>query len=106
MNINNKLPGAERQTRQREAVARVFARAGRPLTPAEVLGAARKTVRGLGLATVYRTVKLMAGEGALKVVKLPGEPVRYEPTGSRASSPLPVRGRAGRSIRSAVVPAR
>jgi Fur family ferric uptake transcriptional regulator len=82
MSINKKSIGMERKTRQREAVMRVFEKMGRPLTPGEVLAAARRTVRGLGLATVYRAVKLLAGMNVLKVVKLPGEPVRYERAGS------------------------
>ncbi|MBU1694744.1 MAG: transcriptional repressor [Verrucomicrobia bacterium] len=68
----------KRITRQRMALLRVFEQGVRPLTPREALMAARRSVQGLGLATVYRTAKLLTSEGLLKTVELPKEPVRYE----------------------------
>ena len=35
----------------------------------------------LGLATVYRNIRRLTDEGQLHVVKLPGEPDRYEVAG-------------------------
>jgi Fur family ferric uptake transcriptional regulator len=68
----------ERSTRQNAAIRRAIADAGRPLSPAEVLEAARGEVAALGLATVYRNLKALLDEGAVQVVTLPGEVARYE----------------------------
>ena len=81
MSINNKIRGMERSTRQRQALVRLFERGTRPLTPQEALTGARKSVKGIGLATVYRAVCLLTAEGFLKAVELPGEPTRYERAG-------------------------
>lgn len=56
-------------------------RAAGPLTPREIHDAATSRVSGLGLATVYRTLRLLAGEGLIEVVDIPGETPRYEPAG-------------------------
>jgi Fur family ferric uptake transcriptional regulator len=69
----------ERQTRQRAAIRTAIAAAGRPLSPAEVLAAARREVPGLGMATVYRTLGALLEEGAVVAVDLPGAAPRYEP---------------------------
>ena len=71
----------KRDTRQRQAIRRVLEEAGRPLGPNEVLEAARVHHPGIGIATVYRTLKAMVEEGALAQVELPGEPPRYEING-------------------------
>jgi Fur family ferric uptake transcriptional regulator len=73
----------QRTTRQREAIREALAAAGRPLSPQEILAAARSALPRLGLATVYRTVKGMLGDGALSSVALPGTPARYELAGKR-----------------------
>ena len=73
----------QRQTRQREAIRNALAAAARPLSPQEVLSAARRALPGLGIATVYRTVKALLAEGALHTVELPGAPARYELAGKR-----------------------
>jgi len=71
-------PAMERTTRQHAAIRAVLAEAGRPLSPAEVLDAARRHVAALGLATVYRNLRALVDEGAIAVVSLPGEAPRYE----------------------------
>jgi Fur family ferric uptake transcriptional regulator len=71
---------AERHTRQRAAIRRALEREARPLSPAELLAAARREVPGLGVATVYRAVKALVEEGTAVAVELPGEPARYERT--------------------------
>jgi Fur family ferric uptake transcriptional regulator len=71
----------ERRTRQRDAIRQVFEDAGRPLGPNEVLDAGRSHVKGLGIATVYRTIGSLVEQGWLSVVELPGEPARYEVAG-------------------------
>jgi Fur family ferric uptake transcriptional regulator len=68
----------ERATRQREAIRSVMQDSHRPLSPREVLKAARLEMNALGLATVYRTLKLLVAEGSVQVIKLPGESPRYE----------------------------
>lgn len=71
----------ERETPQRRAIRRVLHQSGRPLTPREVLDGARSEVPGMGIATVYRTVKALTEEGWLVPVEMPGEPQRYERAG-------------------------
>jgi Fur family transcriptional regulator, ferric uptake regulator len=67
-----------RKTRQRDALREVLDHAERPLSVGELLEAAGKRVDGLGVATVYRTVSSLLGEGAVEAVEIPGEPMRYE----------------------------
>jgi Fur family ferric uptake transcriptional regulator len=71
----------ERNTRQRQAIRNALEKADRPLGPLEVLKAARIFAPGLGIATVYRTLKGLVEEGWLVAVDLPGEPPRYETAG-------------------------
>lgn len=79
----NRKPGVptmsmQRSTRQRHAIRSVIRGARRPLSPQEVLEGARRSVRALGLATVYRNLKRLVDEGAVQVITLPGESPRYE----------------------------
>jgi Fur family ferric uptake transcriptional regulator len=71
----------ERRTRQREAIWQVIERAARPLGPQEILDLAKEEVPRLGIATVYRNIKALIGEGRLRVVELPGRSDRYEVAG-------------------------
>ena len=68
----------ERATRQRDAIKSVIQAAKRPLSPAEVLEGARAGVPALGMATVYRNLKLLVADGIVQVITLPGESPRYE----------------------------
>lgn len=68
----------ERNTTQRNAIRDAFDKAARPLGPQEALDAAQARVPGMGIATVYRTIKVLVEEGWLAPVALPGEPPRYE----------------------------
>lgn len=70
-----------RSTRQRQAIEESFKLSDRPLSPQEVLSAARERVPQLGLATVYRTLKELCASGVLVAVDLPGEAPRYELAG-------------------------
>lgn len=72
---------ASRDTSQRRAIRQAVEGAGRPLSATEILAAARVDVPGLGIATVYRTVKRMQDEGTLRQVDLPGEAPRFEASG-------------------------
>ncbi len=70
----------ERATRQRDAIRAAIEQAGRPLSPQEILRDARGSVNRLGLATVYRNLKRLAADGAVRLVTLPGDAPRYELT--------------------------
>ncbi len=70
-----------RKTRQRSAIRDALEAGGRPMSPDEVLAAAQKHVKGLGIATVYRNLRALVEEGWLVPVELPGEPARYELSG-------------------------
>lgn len=71
----------ERDTQQRRAIRAAFEEAGRPLSPQEVLDIAKRRSPGLGIATVYRTIKSLGEGGLLTQVDLPGETPRFEITG-------------------------
>lgn len=73
----------ERDTQQRRAIRAVIEEAGRPLGPREVLDSARSQCPGLGIATVYRTLKAGVEGGWLRQVDLPGDAPRYEITGKQ-----------------------
>ena len=70
----------KRQTTQRKAILESLLQATGPLTPQEVLEQAKKTQPSLGLATVYRTLKLLEQEGEVTIVHIPGESARFEVT--------------------------
>lgn len=70
-----------RDTRQKRAIRDVIEHADRPLSPDEVLDAARRRSRGLGIATVYRSLKALLDEEWIAAVDVPGRPVLYERSG-------------------------
>ena len=70
-----------RNTGQKDAVKDVMRKARRPLTPPEVLERASVVVPSLGIATVYRNLKVLVEEGQLQSVNLPGENPRFERVG-------------------------
>lgn len=72
---------AVRNTKQRRAIRDVFLEAKRPLSPEEVCTMAQEKVEGLGIATVYRTIRTLLDEAWLAPVDLPGEASRYEVSG-------------------------
>jgi len=82
MHASFPMSAMERSTRQRDAIKSVIQAAKRPLSPREVLQGARKVVRALGIATVYRHLKLFVADGAIQAITLPGESPRYEMQGS------------------------
>ena len=65
-------------TRQRQAVQKTLDDAARPLTPAEIWQTARNYSPGLGIATVYRALRILIDLGAVEVVEIPGAPPHYE----------------------------
>lgn len=68
----------ERDTTQRRAIRQVFRQSDRPLSTQEVLEAAQRLRPHIGIATVYRTLKLLIDCNWLSTIRLPGEPPRYE----------------------------
>nr|WP_280177174.1 transcriptional repressor [Lampropedia puyangensis] len=68
----------ERSTRQRGAIREVMAQEARPMSPPEILDAAKLLVPKLGIATVYRNLKAMVEVGELSPVQLPGNRLYYE----------------------------
>lgn len=72
------MPSPDRSTPQRTAIRAVVDAAERPLTAQEVLALAQQRVPGLGLATVYRSLRALTDAAALRVVQLPGDTPRYE----------------------------
>ena len=71
----------QRETRQRRTIRRILEEAGHPLSPKEVLDAAQHTVKGLGIATVYRNLRTLQDDGWIAVVEVPGDSPRYEVAG-------------------------
>lgn len=67
-----------RRSTQRERVFEVMLEAGEPLTPQEILDRAQGDLPSLGIATVYRNLKVFQEEGRVKLVQIPGETPRYE----------------------------
>lgn len=68
----------ERNTRQRETIVEVIQAAAGPLTVPEIFERAQQRIPGLGIATVYRTVKLLGESRQVQVVILPSGETRYE----------------------------
>jgi len=68
----------KRDTSQRRAIRRVFCESNRPLSAHEVLECAARYKGGLGIATVYRNIKILRDENWLSLVLNPGMPPRYE----------------------------
>lgn len=69
---------SRKSTRQRSAIHAALAQEQRPLLPAEILSLAQQTIPELGLATVYRNLKVLLEAGEVQSVELPGEAPRYE----------------------------
>ena len=72
---------SERNTRQKQAIRDAFAGANRPLSTGEVHVAAQQASAGLGLATVYRSIRSLLEDGWLSVVDVPGRNPLYEVAG-------------------------
>lgn len=68
----------ERDTRQKRAIRDVFEQAAGPLSADEVLANAKATIAGLGIATVYRSIRAFVDDGYLQPVDVPGRGSLYE----------------------------
>ncbi len=67
-----------RLTRQRQIIEDVLARTERPLTPQELLSEAQRELPRLGIATVYRALRVGQDAGSIHPVEVQGAAVRYE----------------------------
>ena len=65
-------------TQQRSSILHVLDELGRPVTPQELLEAASAESPGLGLATVYRTLKNLVESGEVRKIEVAGVPPHYE----------------------------
>ena len=70
-----------RKTSQRDAILRVIQRARGPLGVQEILHRAKRGVPSLGIATVYRNIKLLLESGQIRAVTLSDGQTRYEAAG-------------------------
>jgi Fur family ferric uptake transcriptional regulator len=68
----------KRRTTQREAIAEVIRAARGPLTIGQIHERARRRSPMLGLATVYRTVKLLLADDLVHAVIMSDGETRYE----------------------------
>jgi Fur family ferric uptake transcriptional regulator len=68
----------QRYTAQRAAIIGAIRAAEGPLTTAQVHERAGRVCDGLGIATVYRNIKLLLDSGEIKAVTLPDGDTRYE----------------------------
>lgn len=71
----------QRRTRQRDGILEALQASGTPLSVEEIFKHAKKTTPGLGIATVYRTVKALLRQKQIITVELPGTGPRYEVAG-------------------------
>lgn len=67
-----------RKTNQREGVFQVLKDSTGPLTPQEILKRTQKITSNVGIATIYRTLKLLADAKEIIAVTLPDGESRYE----------------------------
>jgi len=75
--VTNRTVG-ERNTAQRAAITQAIRGAAGPLTVDEIHERARRQQPNLGIATVYRTVKLLLEADEIQTVVLPDGQTRYE----------------------------
>jgi len=68
----------QRQTRQRDAILEVLRLAHGPLAVPEIHARALGLRSGLGIATVYRTLKLLQQNGTIQAVTLPSGETCYQ----------------------------
>ena len=66
------------KTRQKGAIWQVIEASPRPLTAHEICKKARKEVKGLGIATVYRALRQLVDEGQTRHIEVPGARPHYE----------------------------
>lgn len=78
LNVDAHPPVGERKTSQRESIVEAIRSSRGPLAVEEILERARQQSRSLGIATVYRTLKLLTESGQIQALTLSDGQVRYE----------------------------
>lgn len=73
-----KLKVGLRKTNQRETIYEVIKNSKGPLSPTEILDQAKKINESMGIATIYRTIKLLIDANEIIQVTLPDGQTRYE----------------------------
>ncbi len=71
----------ERTTKQKRAIRSAFESEGRPLSTSEAFEAAQNIIDGLGIATVYRSIRSLLDDGWLTPIDVPGKGILYELAG-------------------------
>ena len=77
-NPGSDAPIGQRKTQQREAILQVIAEAPGPLSVPEIHEKATEKLESLGIATVYRTLKLLQENEQIQIVILPSGESRFE----------------------------
>ena len=67
----------KRKTKQRDCIFQALEEAGRPLSPQEILELSKIKISGIGIATVYRTIKEFLQTKKISEVLSAGSTVRY-----------------------------
>ena len=67
-----------KRTRQRHQILRIIKGAIGPLSADEIFQRARQSEPGIGLATVYRTLKILRDKEQVRAIALPDGLARYE----------------------------
>lgn len=67
-----------KHSRQRKAILDVFLSVDRHLTAEELYRLARRRCPGVGVATVYRTMKMLVAAGLCRELKVDDRTTRYE----------------------------
>ena len=79
MSVNSgDAPIGQRKTQQREAILQVIAEAPGPLSVPEIHERATKKLESVGIATIYRTLKLLQESEQIQTVILPSGESRFE----------------------------
>jgi len=68
----------QRKTQQREIIFEIIKNAPGPVSVQEILEAANTDEQSIGIATIYRTVKLLLSSHLIQSVTLPDGQARYE----------------------------
>ena len=71
----------QRNTPQRDAILAVIQNAAGPLSVPEIHALSQKSMPKLGIATIYRTIKLLLEAEQIQSVILPSGEMRYERAG-------------------------
>ena len=80
-NVKESSQLGQRQTRQRDAILSVISEASGPLSVPEIHERSGDKLPGIGIATIYRTLKLLQENAQIQAVILPSGESRFEPAG-------------------------